>query len=178
MAYPAMIHRIGPRHSSNWNTCAEIAHWNMITPRYIPLTIDGVYSEVYDQRIFLGSLKRPIILFPSWKHVGGDNSFDPCKTELPGTFCTMAQIMDLRNRFGFEIGHHSHSHLDMTKLNDRELWDELSTPVDRVTKFAYPFGKHDARVRDAVAAHGFEIAFSVHEGDDSPFQLRRSYINW
>lgn len=64
----------------------------------------------------------------------------------------------------FEIGAHTWSHpSDMKLLNDRDLeWEIrenkilLENIIGRpITKFCYPRGRHDARVRKAVADAGF-----------------------
>ncbi len=86
-----------------------------------------------------------------------------------------AQIAEMA-RAGFEFQSHSSQHADLTTLDDaalREqvvgsraaLQDLLGTPVDF---FAYPFGRHDARVRAAVEAAGYRLAFSVDPGFNRP----------
>ena len=83
-------------------------------------------------------------------------------------------------RAGFEFQSHSNQHADLTTLDDaalREqvvgsraaLQDLLGTPVDF---FAYPFGRHDERVRAAVDAAGYSLAFSVDPGFTRPGQER------
>ena len=73
---------------------------------------------------------------------------------------------------GFEFHSHSVSHLDLTVLDDAALHDEvagsraalqdlLGTAVD---SFAYPFGRHHERVRAAVQAAGYRLAFGVAPG--------------
>jgi peptidoglycan/xylan/chitin deacetylase (PgdA/CDA1 family) len=69
-----------------------------------------------------------------------------------------------------EIGSHGRTHADFTKLGDVELEDELSasraaieTEIGRPCRFlAYPFGRHDARVRAAAAKAGYDAAFAIH----------------
>jgi peptidoglycan/xylan/chitin deacetylase (PgdA/CDA1 family) len=71
---------------------------------------------------------------------------------------------------GIEIGAHSHTHpqLDLLAAPElarqavqpkTELEDRLGLPV---TTFAYPYGRYDRRVRDAVAAAGYRGACTMN----------------
>lgn len=73
---------------------------------------------------------------------------------------------------GFAVASHTRTHrslpgLDATALADelvgarRELQDLVQAPVDLL---AYPFGHHDARVREAVAGAGYAAGFSFLNG--------------
>ena len=70
---------------------------------------------------------------------------------------------------GVEIGSHSRTHAHLTRLSDAELADELhdsrTAIEDRLARpcryLAYPFGEHDARVRAAAAAAGYEAAYAL-----------------
>lgn len=70
-----------------------------------------------------------------------------------------------------EIGSHTVSHADLTKLPDDRVKEELTTSkraleeasgVD-VTSFAYPYGKYDERVKSLVKASGYALARTVDE---------------
>jgi peptidoglycan/xylan/chitin deacetylase (PgdA/CDA1 family) len=70
---------------------------------------------------------------------------------------------------GVEIGCHSHSHRPMPMLSDTELREETEEAakalaalgIPRPKFFAYPYGQHDERARNAVRNAGFVAAFSV-----------------
>ena len=79
---------------------------------------------------------------------------------------------------GIEFHSHSVSHLDLTEMDDAALRNQVSgsraalqdllgTTVDF---FAYPFDRHDERVRGAVQAAGYRLAFSVDPGFNRPAQ--------
>ncbi len=55
---------------------------------------------------------------------------------------------------GFDLGAHSTTHPDLVEL-------------------AYPFGLHDARVRAATQAAGFELAYQYAPGPWAPFAVPR-----
>jgi peptidoglycan/xylan/chitin deacetylase (PgdA/CDA1 family) len=75
-------------------------------------------------------------------------------------------------RDGTEIGSHAVSHPHLTRLSDAELEAELRDSRARLEDelkrpcrfFAYPYGEHDPRVRDAVRRAGYEAAFALADG--------------
>jgi peptidoglycan/xylan/chitin deacetylase (PgdA/CDA1 family) len=88
-------------------------------------------------------------------------------------------------RSGWEIGAHTLTHPDLTRVGARRLArevggsrtrleDELGVPV---RSFAYPFGRSTATVRAAVRSAGFHTATTVRFGaampSDDPLALRR-----
>lgn len=76
-------------------------------------------------------------------------------------------------RAGWEIDSHSLTHPDLTRLSDADLRRELTGSRTRIRRafgpraanfFAYPSGRHDARVRRAVRAAGYLAATTVQRG--------------
>jgi peptidoglycan/xylan/chitin deacetylase (PgdA/CDA1 family) len=82
---------------------------------------------------------------------------------------------------GFELGAHSMTHPDLVGCDDAELHAQLHDSKAEVeaitgrpcTAFAYPFGLHDARVRAATQAAGFEVAYQYGPGPWEPFAAPR-----
>lgn len=162
-----LLHRIGHRQNSNFNTIEEILACNE------PLSFDGVYTEVWENRRLLAG--KDITIFFSGAHVGKDNTFD---TGQPlGFFCDYNQIMSLHLSHGFKLGYHSLSHRDLTLLSDAEVIKEISPPFP-MPFFAYPYGNVDERVARLVKCMGYEAAWSVRQGDGTQFQKDRTYLNW
>jgi peptidoglycan/xylan/chitin deacetylase (PgdA/CDA1 family) len=70
---------------------------------------------------------------------------------------------------GTEIYSHTASHPHLPLLSDAELRFELGSSRERLVDemgrpcpfLAYPFGEHDARVRAAAQAAGYEAAFAL-----------------
>ncbi len=69
---------------------------------------------------------------------------------------------------GVAIGNHSLTHPCLARCPQDKIRNEISQAHDLLTAalghepttFAYPDGSHDARVRDAVAAAGYDVAFA------------------
>lgn len=161
-----ILHNIGDRKNSNYNTLAEIHECQDF------LTFDGVYENVFHNRSILAG--RKAILFIAGDYVGKDNRFDaPMPLEK---YCTWEQLAYLK-ACGFELGWHSWSHRDLTTLETGEIIKEVTPPFPMRT-FAYPYGKFDDRVLEAVKKAGFQEAYSVFQGDGSEFQRLRKYLNW
>jgi peptidoglycan/xylan/chitin deacetylase (PgdA/CDA1 family) len=89
---------------------------------------------------------------------------------------------------GWEIDAHTITHPDLTKVDDRRLWNEVNgsrvelrhmfhVPVDF---FCYPSGRYDAHVIDAVRRAGYLAATTTNYGlarPASPYTLSRVRIN-
>jgi peptidoglycan/xylan/chitin deacetylase (PgdA/CDA1 family) len=78
---------------------------------------------------------------------------------------------------GWEIDSHSITHPDLTRLGDAELRDELTGSQTRIRHafgastasfFAYPSGRYDARVEQAVQDAGYLAATTVQPGYARP----------
>jgi peptidoglycan/xylan/chitin deacetylase (PgdA/CDA1 family) len=109
--------------------------------------------------------------------------------EAPAEFETLRwdELRELADR-GVEIGSHTVSHAHLRRLDAAELDRELRESRERIADelrrpcryFAYPYGEHDARVRDAVRRTGYEAAFALKVGRASldPFALPRVDLYW
>jgi peptidoglycan/xylan/chitin deacetylase (PgdA/CDA1 family) len=70
---------------------------------------------------------------------------------------------------GVELGSHTVTHAHLTELSDRELAVELRASRERLESellrpcrfVAYPYGEHDARVRVAARASGYQLGFAL-----------------
>jgi peptidoglycan/xylan/chitin deacetylase (PgdA/CDA1 family) len=104
----------------------------------------------------------------------------------PEEFATMSwdELRELADR-GLEIGSHTVSHPHLTRLADAELARELSESRASIEEelrrpcrfFAYPYGDHDARVKDATRRAGYEAAFAVRATPDR-FAIPRVDLYW
>lgn len=87
-----------------------------------------------------------------------------------------AQVRELLASGLFELGAHTLSHPDLTKLDSYAAADEIRESRHRledtfavpVKSFAYPFGLYDARHVLQVMQTGFTSAVTADEGIDDP----------
>jgi peptidoglycan/xylan/chitin deacetylase (PgdA/CDA1 family) len=88
---------------------------------------------------------------------------------------------------GCTVGSHGARHRHLTRLDDRELSEELGGSRDalearlgvRVASLAYPYGDHDARVRAAAELAGYDTALTTDWGlsrDEPLLALRRIFV--
>jgi hypothetical protein len=162
-----VLHNIGPRFTSNYNTREEV-----IASKG-PISFDGVYRSLFRN---LDALKgRDITLFVMGNYTGKDNSFDIDQPKE--LFCSWDDIVYLCSHFNAKLGWHTWSHKNLCDLMDEEVIKEITPPFP-MESFAYPFGNVDSRVAGIVRAVGFKEAWSVTQGDGTQFQKNRSYLNW
>ncbi len=173
-----VLHQIGSRDfGSNFNTLEEILACEE------PITFDGIYESIY---WFYKELKgKQITFFFSGKYLGGDNKFD--YPQPLSKFCTWEQILEMAKYLGAGIGYHGWEHRSCKGLTRNELIAEMSPPAylarlcdyaDTPLTFAWPYGDFDKAALDVAEWLGYDLAYSVHHGDGSKFQLTRSHLNW
>ena len=96
-------------------------------------------------------------------------------------YCTWEQINEICKEYDFEIGWHTYSHPDLTKLSKEQIIAEITPPFPMKT-FAYPYGNFNDLVVECVKEVGFERAYSVTQGTndqseiDWQFKIFRNYI--
>ena len=103
--------------------------------------------------------------------------------EVPGDKGQLLDAAEARSlaESGMELGSHTLTHPDLRALDDQALARELSVSkaaVEELTgrpcrTFAYPYGLHDERVTRAVAAAGYELAFTWLPGPWRPLEAPR-----
>lgn len=111
------------------------------------------------------------------------------RTGLPADYRLATwSVMASAAREGCEFGVHTHTHRNLTRLNNADLHHELvgsralleERTGQRITCLAYPYGLFDARVREAARSAGFETAvtmdFGLNATGADPLALRRINI--
>lgn len=138
------------------------------------VTFDDAFASVVDRALpVLAAQQIPATVFVPTAFVSGGDSMKwsslarwagtPFEHELR---CMSWEQLRLLADAGWEIGSHSHTHLDLTALADAELDPELRTSrtlceeeIQRsCATFAYPFSGHNQHVADRVRAAGYEAA--------------------
>lgn len=165
-----LLHNIGISPSNqahiraNYNTREEI---QVCTDA---LSFDGIYTNVWVNRDIIK--ERPSLLFVMGEYIGKDNSFD---TGMPlESYCSESQLDDLVSD-GHTLAWHTWSHPDLTMLSYEEAKKEM-TPAWPCTDFAYPYGRFNEMLKGIAKELGYERAWSVTQGNDDPYSLRREYL--
>jgi len=162
-----LVHNIGDTQHSNYNTRSEILACDE------PLGFDGVYLNVYENQDTLED--KTGVFFVMGNYMGKDNEFDLMHAPNLEEYCTWKQINEMVDKYDFDIGWHTYSHPDLTTLTKEEIMLEITPPFP-MKYFAYPYGKYNKLVIECVEEAGYEKAWSVTQGDEEPYTLRRDYI--
>lgn len=167
-----LVHNIGPK-PANRDVAPNYTEPWAIESANKRLTFDGVYENVWLHRDLLRKKHQAPILFIMGDYVGKTNEFDrPMPLEK---YCNWDQLFDLVLNYGCEFGWHTWSHRNLVTLSDELVRKEVRPPFP-MKYFAYPYGDVDARVANLVREAGYELAFSVNQGNDLPFQINRQYL--
>lgn len=103
-------------------------------------------------------------------------------------YMSESQVREL-SQAGGEIGSHSVSHPDLSKLSKSKVQAEVEKSKEdletltgrKVTSFCYPAGKFSTDVENAAKSAGYKIAVTTQKGapfsTDNPFEVPRYRIN-
>jgi peptidoglycan/xylan/chitin deacetylase (PgdA/CDA1 family) len=161
----------------------------IVKKKRIILTFDDGYSDIFVNAldIFKRLSGRAIIFLVAGK-IGGVNDWDS-SCELAGKSLLSWEQIDELAKSGVELGSHSMTHPDLTKLKSKELEREireskrileerLGNPIDG---FSYPFGLFNNQVISALKDAGYKWAVttsdSIWEGMANPYRIRRISIS-
>ena len=154
--------------------------------RPVLLTFDDAYEDLAKSALpLLDGI--PAVTFAVSGRLGGTNEWDLGRGARPLRLLDAHGLQEVMIR-GIEVGAHSRTHPDLTRLPDRELDEEiagsrqdlarLGLPLPRF--FAYPYGAQDERVQRAAQRAGFTAAFTVAPGKvlpgQDPYRLPRIEI--
>lgn len=144
--------------------------------RLVALTFDDAYADFHSVALpLLSRYGMTATLFVPTAYVGGRSGWMDCEGEGDRPLLSWAALAEIAGH-GIEIGAHSHTHPEMDRLTPRGLAEQAARPKteleDRlgrpVRSFAYPYGRYDRRVRDAVAAAGYQSACTMNSWAATP----------
>lgn len=166
-------------------TTAEYVTDRRITGRAV-LTFDDATADFGETVLPLISQfdAKATVYIPSAR-IGQTNSWDAADVQVP--LMTVDSLKKAAGE-GIELGAHTRTHADLTRLSGEELKDEvIGSRVEletifghRPATFCYPYGRFNEEVVTAVRGAGFEAAVSTRKGSDpaegDPFLIRRIAI--
>lgn len=143
------------------------------TTRGVALTFDDGMKSVHEHALpVLRDHKAPSHLFLATGAVGGDNRWAAQPAGIPELeMLDWDQLVRLQEG-GMRIESHTHSHPDLRTVDAPRIAEECEradrTIEERLGRrpayFAYPYGRHDARARDAVRPR-YRASFTVALGE-------------
>lgn len=157
--------------------------------RAVLLTFDDAYTDLRDEACpILEQREIPAVAFAVAGQLGGKNDWDiEGGAEELDLLCPDG-LREVAER-GVEIGSHTVSHPPLTEVSPTQLVRELEDSADRLDAlgltrpraFAYPFGRWNGEVAEAVREAGYEVAFTVDRGaveaDSDPHALPRFAVH-
>ena len=162
-----LAHCIGVEKHSNYNTRDQILACND------NIGFDGIYLNVYENKDVL--IGKSGIMFVMGDYMGKDNTFDLPNVPKLEKYCTLEQVKELCKEYDFEIGWHTWSHRDLTKLTKEEIIKEITPPFP-MKYFAYPYGRYNDMVIQCVKEAGYEKAYSVNKTNGTQWTIPRPYL--
>ncbi|MEO0192902.1 MAG: polysaccharide deacetylase family protein [candidate division WOR-3 bacterium] len=132
------------------------------------LTFDDAYLDIHENALPRMAKKHiKGIVFPVAGFIGKRPLWD-ATWGTPGIHMGIGHLRELA-RLGWEIGSHTMTHPDLTRLAPRALRTELLDSkhlledlLDREVRFiAYPFGRFNERVKDAAREAGYQAGFTM-----------------
>lgn len=150
--------------------------------RRVAITFDDGFRNVLTEAVpVLRRYALPAAVFVPTKWLDTPSGSDASA----GAIETLT-IDDLRelDRLGYEIGSHSHSHLDCSRAAREQVVADLTESVTQLTAavgrapryLAWPFGRYSAAALEAAAQVGFELAFATDHPSRSPYAVPRTPI--
>jgi peptidoglycan/xylan/chitin deacetylase (PgdA/CDA1 family) len=127
--------------------------------RSVALTADDAFADCVRELARCGD-RRPMLFVPTAEAGGRAHWADG---EPIAGWPELGALRDA----GGELGAHSRTHASLPELDDERLREEVAGSLEEVgggALFAYPHGRHDARVREAVRAAGAAAAFTTGVG--------------
>jgi len=138
----------------------------------IILTFDDGYTDVHESVLpCVRDFGAKATIFALGDRNIRTNKWDEPMGVLGASLMSDDQIVDL-HRNGFEIGSHSMTHKNLSRVSREEAWEEIVKSKDALENlvqspircFAYPFGANNEELKTMVQACGYEYGCGVFSG--------------
>lgn len=154
--------------------------------RKVVITFDDGFRNVLENALpALEAHQFKAIQFIVHDLMGATNRWDP--HEPQEALMTKQEVQEWL-RLGHEIGSHTLTHPDLTRISDAQLREEVVASKKaledafavKIRHFCYPFGKFDARAIQAVEEAGYEtactIVFGYPTAATNRFEIPRLFV--
>jgi peptidoglycan/xylan/chitin deacetylase (PgdA/CDA1 family) len=133
--------------------------------RPVVFAFDDTLQSVHDLAFpILAEAGYRAVVYAVAGQIGGHNAWDDGK-DMPYEPCMGDGSLALLQMAGWEIGSHTMTHADLTKLAPEALWHEvagskarLEARFGRIESFSYPYAAYSPTVRQAVVDAGYTNA--------------------
>lgn len=173
-------------YKNNWKsfTITEITKLDKIPEKSFIITFDDGFEDNFTNAFPIlqkYNFKATIYLVPNQKA----NHWEEKNTSILSNLLNNEQILQMQNSGLIEFGSHTLSHVNLSTIIDEQLINELresKKEVENITKkdceaFAYPYGKFDDKIVQAVKNAGYKNATVVKRGlfeqNDDVFTIKR-----
>lgn len=140
------------------------------SPKSFMLTFDDGYTSIVDKALpVLSEFNMTGVVFVVTGFMGKYNQWDVNLGGYQNRHMDWEQVEKLID-CGWEIGSHSHNHLDFTQISLSQIQDEISQSQQEIHKytgksprlFSYPFGRCHPQAAEAVRTAGFKAGFTSY----------------
>ena len=153
------------------------------------LTFDDGYESFRELAVpALAGRGMKATVFVVAGEIGGFNRWD-VETGIPRRALMPEQGIREVIAAGMEVGSHGWAHRDLTACSDAELDEEIGWSRQELQRrfgvevgaFAYPYGRHGARLFPRLVQAGYHCAASIFSNaktvTENPFAMRRVYVH-
>lgn len=173
-------------YKNNWKsfTISELVKLDKIPEKSFVITFDDGYEDNFTNAFPVlqkYNFKATIYLVPNQTI----NHWEEKNTSILSNLLNNEQILQMQNSGLAEFGSHTLSHVNLSKTDEFQLEKELiesKKEIEKITNkeceaFAYPYGKFDDKIVQAVKNAGYKNATVVKRGlfeqNDDIFTIKR-----
>jgi peptidoglycan/xylan/chitin deacetylase (PgdA/CDA1 family) len=171
---------------NNWTsyTISELVNLSEIPEKSFVITFDDGFEDNYINAFPIlkkYNIKATIYLVPNQS----TNHWEKENTSSLSNLLNKHQILEMQGSGLIEFGAHTLSHLNLSKIDEYQLKEEIFKSKEEVEKltevdceaFAYPYGKFDDKIVKVVKLAAYKNATVVKRGlfqkNDDIFAIKR-----